>query len=300
MDSIIKSMEARINLGLNMIACSKDLPAICSDTFTLNDKCIVKFVSKKFSKETYKKSKANQQFTLENVKNNIRVITIFEYEWVDIERRNRLIDFIKCIGMNKQEIVYARKCEVKYITPPESKTFLDEYHLQGTAKSPICLGLFYNYELIGVMTFGKPRFNKVFEFELVRLAYRDDVKVIGGTAKMFKFFLKEHKPDSIVSYCDIAKFTGNSYLKLGFKLPENGVTPPNYMWVSEDSTEALPRYKCMKHKLLEQGYGTFDMTENDIMLNMGYYKAYDCGNLRLEWFNNKQEATDDEIDNMNF
>jgi hypothetical protein len=38
------------------------------------------------------------------------------------------------------------------------------------------------------MTFGKPRFNKNYEYELVRFASKLGTKVIGGAGKLLKYF----------------------------------------------------------------------------------------------------------------
>ena len=48
----------------------------------------------------------------------------------------------------------------------------------------------------------------------------------------------------------------------------------------------LTRYQTQKHKLLEQGLGTSEQTEDEIMYGAGYIKVYDCGNLKLEWYKN--------------
>jgi hypothetical protein len=38
----------------------------------------------------------------------------------------------------------------------------------------------------------------------------------------------------------------------------------------------------MKHKLIKDGYDP-KKTEEEIMIERGYYKIYGCGNLRYEW-----------------
>ena len=65
------------------------------------------------------------------------------------------------------------------------------------------------------MTFGKPRYNKNYEYELIR--YCSSKKVVGGAEKLFNYFIKTYNPKSIISYCDWSKFNGNVYSKLGFK-----------------------------------------------------------------------------------
>ena len=117
----------------------------------------------------------------------------------------------------------------------------------------------------------------------MRLAFKNDIKVIGGSEKLFKYFIKHNNPNNIISYCDISKFNGDVYLRLGFKTSISDVTPPNYMWINSENKMAFPRYKTMKHKLIQQGLGTKEDTENSIMEGLGYKKMYDCGNLRFTW-----------------
>ena len=50
--------------------------------------------------------------------------------------------------------------------------FQIENHLQGYAKSSIDIGLFYEGQLVSLMTFGKTRFSKKYEYELIRFCNR--------------------------------------------------------------------------------------------------------------------------------
>lgn len=210
----------------------------------------------------------------------IHLIHIFEYEMTDKDRYNKITSYIKSI-LNIDTIrVYARNCEVKEISSKEAREFLDIHHFQNYASSSIKLGLYYKNELVEVMTFGKPRFNKNYEYELIRLCTSSSYKVTGGSQKLFKYFLNKYNPKSIISYCDVSKFTGDVYEKLGFTLVE--YTQPNYVWTNYVNT--FPRYLTQKHKLkemfndLEEGY-----TEDSAMMSHGYVKIYDCGNAKYEF-----------------
>ena len=68
--------------------------------------------------------------------------------------------------------VYARKCEIKYIDVDEARKFLNKYHLQNYVNSDVKLGLYYNNELLGVATFGTPRFGSDAQWELLRLCWK--------------------------------------------------------------------------------------------------------------------------------
>lgn len=131
------------------------------------------------------------------------------------------------------------------------------------------------------MTFGTPRFDNNYSYELVQLAFITDCKVIGGSEKMFSYFIKKYNPTSIISYCNIDKFQGNMYLRLGFKTISLG--KPDYVWVKSKTGDVLTRYQTQKHKIVEQGLCNKNETEDEIMKSSGYTKIYDSGNLKLEW-----------------
>lgn len=226
----------------------------------------------------------HQNKTIDGAKKGIQVFYIFEYEWRDEATKSKIIKLLDRKINNNVERVYARNCSVNQIEPSIANEFIEKYHLQGVASAPINYGCMYNGQLVGVMTIGKARFNSNFQYELIRLAWKDDVAVTGGTEKMFKHFLSEFNPQSIVSYCDISKFTGNVYTRLGFKATKKSITAPNYKWVDVVDGKTMSRHQTMKSKLVELGLGEDTETEAEIMQRLGYLRIYDSGNLRMEWF----------------
>ena len=225
----------------------------------------------------------HQDKTIDCAKQGIRLIHIFEYEWKDQLTKNKLINMI----LNDTKKIGARKTYVREIDTNVEKDFLNTYHLSGYALSSIKLGCFNKetQELLGVMTFGSPRFNSKYEYEIIRLCWRYDTQVIGGLNKLFKYFLNKYNPSSIITYSDISKFTGNSYCKIGFKPSENCITEPNYKWVSLNSDIVFTRYQTQKQKLIDRGLGTVNQTEDEIMEQLNFVKVFDSGNILLEWFN---------------
>ncbi|EAJ4656418.1 hypothetical protein CYA84_09560 [Campylobacter coli] len=182
------------------------------------------------------------------------------------------------LGLNKK--IYARKCIIKELNYNEVSDFLNENHLQKSSFSKINLGLFYNNELVEVMTFGKPRFNKNYEYELIRLCTLKYCSVIGGASKLFKYFLDNYKPKSIISYANRRFSKGSIYKTLGFKFVEN--TEPNYFYFKD--LKLLSRHNFQKHKLKEK-LEFFDpsLSENVNMMLNGYRIIYDCGNMKFQW-----------------
>lgn len=156
---------------------------------------------------------------------NIRLINIFEDEWINkqaiVKARLKSI-----LGLTPYKI-YARKCVVKEITFAEAERFTTKYHLQGSAKSSVNLGLFYRGRLVAVMTFSHSRFNKKYNWELLRYCTVFNFNIIGGAGKLLSFF-KQKYVGSIISYADKRWSNGNLYKKLGFT--ELNDSPPNYWY----------------------------------------------------------------------
>ena len=210
------------------------------------------------------------------LKNGIRLVHIFEDDYYD---KFEIIKSIISNILNKSKKIYARNTIIKKIkNNNEVKTFLNENHLQGFVNTNINYGLYQNDELISLMTFSKTRKvlnknGKEGEYELVRFCNKIGTSVIGGASKLFKRFLEDFKPKTIVSYCDISWANGNLYEKLGFK--KFSLTKPNYFYVVNNKREN--RIKYQKHKLVKQGYNE-NLTESQIMRELGHYRIYNCGN----------------------
>ena len=108
--------------------------------------------SEKFKDNSYHLNKTKECF-----EKGIRLIHIFEDEW--IYKRPILESMLKNLFNLTNNKIYARKCEIKDVKNTSKKNFLDENHIQGKCQSSANLGLYYNDELVSLMTFGKPRIN---------------------------------------------------------------------------------------------------------------------------------------------
>lgn len=208
-------------------------------------------------------------------KKGIHLMHIFENEWIN--KKEIVIDIIKRY-LNKTHINYARNFYIKNIDNQMYKDFLEKNHIQGYTPASIKIGLFSKEnELISVMSFAKSRYNKGYNWELIRYCERLNEHVVGGKNKLFKYFAKNHKGDMVVSYCDRRYFNGNSYKNLGFEF--KGHTKPSYFYWKSNFTETLyNRINFQKHKL-PQILDRFDsnLTEMENMYENGYFAIYDCG-----------------------
>jgi hypothetical protein len=212
---------------------------------------------------------------------NIQLIHIFEDEW--IYKPDIVKSIIKSkLGLNNKSI-YARKCEIKEISSKESKEFLDNNHIQGNVNSSIRIGLFYENELVSLMTFGKKRVamggkSENDEYEMYRFCNKLNTTIIGGASKLFKYFVNNYKPSEVISYADRRYFDGKMYEKLGFEL--EGISKPNYWYCK--GLERKHRFNFRKDKLISEGFDS-SKTEREIMIERGYNRIYDCGNLKYKF-----------------
>ena len=245
------------------------------DIYIPEKKFGIEFNGNWWHSEYHKSKNYHQEKSKLAEKQGVFIYHIFEYEWYT-KREQLLNQLNNLLGINENKIG-ARSCIIKEVSNKEKSLFLETNHLQGNDSSSIKLGLYYNDELVSIMTFCKPRFNKNYEWELSRFCCKANCNVIGGASKLFKYFIDTYKPKSIISYSNIAHTRGNLYKTLGFKL--DSISEPNYVWYR--SNKVLTRYQCQKHKLLEQGF--IGNSEVDIMHNRGYYRIYDCGNKVWAW-----------------
>ena len=218
---------------------------------------------------------------------NIILFHIFEDEWIHKKEIIKSVIQYKLGLINNK--IYARKCIIKEVTNKASKEFLDKNHIQGGINSPIRLGLFYNNELVSIMTFGKLRRNvgiksKKGEYELYRFCNKINTIVIGSASKLLNYFIKNYDVNYILTFADRRYSSGDLYGKLGFNFIWS--TLPNYWYFSQKDKIRYHRFKFRKKMLIKKGYDK-NKTEHEIMLERGYLRIYDCGNIKYELKINK-------------
>lgn len=206
----------------------------------------------------------------------IKLIHIFEDEWID---KSDIVKSIILNAINKTpNKIYARKCIIKEISTKESKEFLNNNHIQGNAIASINIGLFYNGELVSLMTFGNRKITGKKQMELIRFCNKLNTNIIGGASKLFNYFIKKYNPEEIISYQDNRLFNGDLYEKLGFKYIR--LSEPNYYYVINKKRDY--RYNWRKDVLVRMGCDP-NLTEKEIMEELGYYRIYDCGSKVWEY-----------------
>lgn len=199
---------------------------------------------------------------------------IHVWDWDDWDK---IIDLVK-----DKTRIYARNCRLFKIYPKVANEFLAANHLQGSCRGQlICFGLLYNNELVQVITFGKPRYDKKYDVELLRLCTRSDIQVVGGASKLFKFAMQYIDPESVISYCDISKFNGDVYEKLDMQKIRQ--SPPQEVWSrNKDYITANLLRQRGYDQLFKTNYGKGTSNEQ-LMLENGWLPVYDCGQAVYEY-----------------
>lgn len=205
----------------------------------------------------------------------IALLHIFEDEWHD---KPHIIQNILRAKLGKNERISARKCDITQLSPSVAREFLDHHHIQGATGAKVAYGLIYDGNLVSCMTFGKPRFTRHYEWELVRLASIAGTTVVGGASRLLKTFEREWRPSSLVSYADLRLSQGAIYESLGFTLKD--ITNPGYYYLDSRYRQRHNRMQFQKHRLAAK-LPTFDplLSEWENMQIAGYDRIWDCGQM---------------------
>lgn len=199
----------------------------------------------------------------------IKLINVFEHQW--LQQRHIVQGRLKsALGISTR--IFARKCKVAAVDESVAKSFLEANHLQGAVGSTKRLGLFFEQQLVALMTFGKPRFNSCYTWELLRYCSKHGTTVVGGAGKL----LKAAGVTDVITYADRCWSDGTLYRSLG--MMELAPSPPSYFYVR--GGQRVSRYQAQKHKLSNMLGENYDetLTEGENMKISGYLQIFDCGN----------------------
>ena len=223
-----------------------------------------KFKTKQYHKEKYLACKEM----------GINLIQIFENEWLNKK------EIVLSIVNNRLKLnntkVYARKTTIKEVNIKEAKSFCEQNHIQGYASASIKLGLYYENELVSLITLRKNRFKNNDIKEIVRFCNKLNTNVIGGFQKLLKYIKNNLNIQELVSFVDVRYFTGSSYEKYTYLYH----TQPNYFYFKTNN-KLYSRQQFQKHKLKNK-LQVFDenLSEYKNMTNNKYFRIFDAGNLK--------------------
>jgi hypothetical protein len=268
----IESLGIEYRVGDRNILDGKEL-----DIYLPKHNLAIEFNGLYWHSELFKDKNYHLDKSLKCQETGLFLIHIWEDEWVFKQ------DIVKSIILNRlgliENSIYARNCEIRIVEDgSQVKDFLESNHIQGYAQSTIKLGLYYNDELVSLMTFGYRHTNAKKEFELIRFCNRKNLNVIGAASKLFDYLKNNYVFDKIITYSDFRMFDGGLYEKLGFV--KKHLSKPDYFWCND--IERNHRFNFNKQKLIKEGYDS-NKTESEIMHERGYFRLYSCGQYRWEY-----------------
>jgi len=216
----------------------------------------------------------------------IRLITIYETEWVEHEYALRRL-LRNALGKSKGRLM-ARKCDLRQVEPLEARKFYDRYHPQGGNGSGVHYGLYHNDRLVACMRFSfgvNDRGLTHRTWTLSRFATR--ITVVGAASRLFQAFLRDNGNVEVKSFSDNRYFDGNMYKKLGFTLEEE--IPADYqVWSPRMGLWPKSHYqrRNIPKRLLEHNVDdvfnpdTDPRSETEMTYLMGARRIFDCGKKR--------------------
>lgn len=212
---------------------------------------------------------------------DIHLITIFDDEWN--YRKDQCKNFIKSILGVYDTKVFARKCEIKEIDKKTCYDFCDLYHIQGASKKcKISYGIFYNNELVGVISLGNHHRkidNKIIVLD--RLCFKDGFQVVGGASKLFKYCINWatlNGYENIISWSDNRWSTGKVYKALNFQLDEE--LKSDYSYVDLKNCRKRLSKQSQQKSLTNCPK---DKTEYQWATERGLARIWDCGKIRWNY-----------------
>ena len=189
---------------------------------------------------------------------NITLIQIFEDEWENKQ------EIVKSILLNKfnrlPDEINIDECVIKEIDINNSNLFLENNHISGQVNSKINIGLFYNNELISILTIDDS-INKDYQYEIYRFCNKLNINIPGAFLKLFKYFKDKYLPKSVIVYSDLRYGNYDNYSDFIF----SNISNPNFYYIKKNESN---RYSDLK-------YINNDLSE--------YNMIWDCGNKVYEW-----------------
>ena len=250
----------------------RPLQQLQEDLYLLNNELVINYVDIDQDHSSQRDTDLEQSKKLLNITNEYEeqgkhVFHILSTEWENPQLQNIWKSMIEYkLGQCKR--IFARQCTKQVLTPKEAKTFCLDNHIQGFKGGSIYEGLYYGSELVMVVIFGKSRYNKDIDLELIRLCTKKGLCVVGGASKLLK-------PYSFLSYGNRrwCNKNNNVYHHLADLIY---LSDPCYYY--NNNGKLYHRSSYMKHKLKDKlEYFNPDDTEVNNCYANGLTRIWDVG-----------------------
>lgn len=247
------------------------------DIYVPEKKIAIEYCGEYYHSEVYKERSDHYNKYMECQSNGIDLIMLFESEWK--KKKDLVKKFLSSrLGIYQQR-VYARNCEVREVFDiNQVRAFLKVNHIQGEPNSiKRAFGLFYENEMLGVTTFSHHHRQNYESIVLNRLAFKDNIQVVGGASKLVKNSLGVLNT-TVITWSDNRWSNGSLYEKSGFMLDHT--FGPDYFYTDR---YIIKSKQTMTKKLMKCPP---EMTEYEWNKLQGWFRIWDCGKKR--WVFNGQ------------
>jgi hypothetical protein len=203
-------------------------------------------------------------------------ITLLQF--TDVGETKHKLDIVKSMiahRLGTDTRIAARKCKVELIKSYEARTFFESTHISGFSNAGYHYGLKFENELVMVMSFGKSRFSKEADWELIRMSAKKHTTVVGGASKLLSHFRRDHT-GSILSYASLRHGTGACYSTIGFERIRR--TKSGYFYTDMKSIYSRHKFQKANIQSICKLYDPLKTEAENAYLN-GYTRYRDSGNL---------------------
>jgi len=212
--------------------------------------------SEKFKNKHYHLNK-----TILSKENDVKLIHIFEDEIIN--KYDCILNLIKS-KLDILEIeINASDCNIKKIIDIDLiNNFFKTNHLLGCTTSTLNFGLYYNKELISIMSLINKNADN---YKIIRFANKLNYKINKAEENIISYFIDNYNPKSIIYYSNRRYDDEDQYIKLGFNLIKK--IKPNYFYF--ETNEINRMFRSPKNKIRYEKIKSI-------------YKIYDCGANKYE------------------
>ena len=212
----------------------------------------------------------------------IQLLTLWE-DWI-INKRDIVESIVLCkLGIYERKIG-ARQCQIQEVNHKNANEFLEANHIQGRGNCKVALGLYYEDELVSLMTFGLPRLGQGrrddTSHELTRFCSRKGWQVRGAASRLLKKYIAMYRPSAIRSFSSNDISDGGLYRALGFGEDGNNLS---YWYIDPETLRRYHRFAFSRQSIIAKGLapeGKDNWTERQVTDSLGLLRIWDSGQTK--------------------
>ncbi len=168
----------------------------------------------------------------------------------------------------------ASQCTFKQIDSATCNEFIKKNYLYKPVKSSVCIGAFYQNELIAITSWSKQRGSKE-GWELYRYCCLSNYEVNNLLKSFIDTFISLKNPFNIIY------FSSNDVdnIKEVAELFAFDILVNRYWYIHQKTYERVNRSSFQKKRLVAEGYDA-NLSEREIAIQKGYWKIWDSGQTK--------------------